>query len=169
VRPLRFCAPNNVGIYTTNGPCAFHSWLYADGGYVVDFSVGDWPAMTGRRDADRPCAEGLQWTIAQPPTYWIKRGNEVMREWRPQGVPDIGKVWYGPLYEPEGKNTVTKSLYRQFEHLRDIVPIIVASVREDGQRRTLVFDTEARQVYAPNQINARELLRKIAAGKEAKP
>ena len=66
---LRFCAANNVGIYTTDGPSAFHSWLYADD-YVVDFSVGDWPAMT-RREVDRPCAEGLQWTIAQPPAYWV--------------------------------------------------------------------------------------------------
>jgi len=43
--------------------------------------------------------------------------------------------------------------------------MIVASVREDGQRRTLIFDENARQIYAPNQIQARELLRKIAEGR----
>ena len=160
---LRFCAPNNVGIYTTNGPCAFHSWLHVDG-YVIDFSVGDWPAMT-RREVDRPCAEGLQWTIAQPPSYWVKRADKVIREWQPQGVPDIGKVWYGPLYAPDGEDAVHKALYKSFERLRDLVPMIVASVREDGQRRTLVFDENARQIYAPNQIQARELLRKIAEGR----
>ena len=160
---LRFCAANNVGIYTTDGPSAFHSWLYADD-YVVDFSVGDWPAMT-RRDVDRPRAEGLQWTIAQPPAYWVKRGDKVIREWQPQGVPDIGKAWYGPLYAPEGEDAVHKALYKSFERLRDLVPMIVASVREDGQRRTLIFDENARQIYAPNQIQARELLRKIAEGR----
>ncbi len=74
---LRFCAPNNVGIYTTGGACAFHSWLDADG-YVIDFSVGDWPAMTPR-SKDRPCADGLQWTIEQPPSYWVKSADKVRR------------------------------------------------------------------------------------------
>jgi hypothetical protein len=163
---LRFCAPNNVGIYTTNGPCAFHSWLYADG-YVIDFSLGDWLPMTRRKDKDRPCAERLQWTIEQPPSYWVKRGNKVFGDWKPQGTPDIGKVWYGPMYEPEGEGTIDKALRRQFEHLRKIVPLIVAAVRQDGKQRTLLFDKNARQVHAPNEIKVKELLEKIAAGGQA--
>jgi hypothetical protein len=34
---------------------------------VIDFSVGNWPAMT-RRSKDRWCPDGLQWTSDQPPS-----------------------------------------------------------------------------------------------------
>jgi hypothetical protein len=154
---LRLCASNNVGIYTTDGPCAFHSWLYANG-YIIDFSVGSWPAMT-KRIKDRPCADGLQWTIDQPPSYWVKCASKVRDEWKPQGVPDIGEVWYGPICTPEGEYTIHRVLYRQFEHLKDAVPLVVKKVRRDGTPFTLMFDEKARETYAPNQVNWRDLLR----------
>jgi hypothetical protein len=157
---LRFCASNNIGIYTTDGPCAFHSWLHADG-YVIDFSVGDWPAMT-RRSIDRPCPEDLQWTVDPAPAFWVKRAKKVIGEWRPDGVPDIGKVWYGPMVEPQGKGTIVTALHKQFEHLRDLIPAVVGKARTLGLPTTLVLDKKARQIYAPNQISLKEMLQTIA-------
>lgn len=151
---IKFCAPEhigNLGVYTAvEGPCAYHSWLFADG-YNIDFSVGNWPAMT-RRAEDRPCPEGLQWTVDPAPSYWVKRAD---KEWKLHGVPDIGKAWYGPMHE--ASDDINVAIYAEREKLQALLPAIVDVVRRDGKRRTLVFDKNVREHCLPNQITAKEL------------
>jgi hypothetical protein len=46
-------------------------------------------------------------------------------------VPDVGKVWHGPIHAPDGKGTLQRALYKQFEYLSDLVPL--------GEQEAAVF------------------------------
>jgi hypothetical protein len=89
-----FHGPNNTGIVDRNGFLLGHIWLEMDG-EIIDFTSGDWDAITAA-DADiEPTGLGeVVWVRSPPEFVWA---NKTLFKWKPVGAPELGECWYGPF------------------------------------------------------------------------
>jgi hypothetical protein len=91
--PLRdviaFCGPGNRG-QMHQGVFLGHVWLRLDG-EAIDFSCGDWPRLytPHKTDALGP----VQWQCRPPSLIWAW---EDAFDWKPDGTPELGKIWFCP-------------------------------------------------------------------------
>jgi hypothetical protein len=94
---VAFCGPGNVGKIVNDDLGLYHAWVSV-GGYIADFSVGEWRHFHSRHKATYLGAllGPIQWTIT-PPAYWWRPRGKLIGPWRPTGVPELGVAWYGPF------------------------------------------------------------------------
>jgi hypothetical protein len=90
---VRFSGPGNIALI----PGLYHVWLELEG-HIVDFSCGDWhvnerstaEAVPADYDGELP---PITWQI-EPPEYVWRPAQELTAPWKPDGVPELGGMWY---------------------------------------------------------------------------
>ena len=115
-------------------PNSVHMWL-DDGENIIDFSAGDWrwdsdEANDRRLFCDEWGDDGrpINWQI-EPPQYVWGPKNQLRHDWKPDASPELGVMWYGPMYlNKDSQGTVERWFMKQVELAIPIVAPLMPAV-----------------------------------------